>query len=274
MFDFTRQSPPLEPLTSTVADVQRHLARAIAVCNELGRLAATAALERDLAVEDAAVRADIENTRDEPWNPTTSDGARASLSEASMAWRPRPTGVFDDAWCGKVYDGLMAYLSDWADEHRRGANEGTVAKMHIAARDLIAYALHLRQHGERAPGGNETWADFDRKAEDFLRRTPVVAWRGFACPAGQPARIDLDHDNVLRHDDGSFCNHHAAEAHQASRGDAVAEWLRQRRERYYDFSGKRTGSWYALDDLLNDYRDHADTGTPLTEPVQGPHPEA
>ncbi len=34
---------------------------------------------------------------------------------------------------------------------------------------LVEYALHLRQHGERAPGGNETWAQFDRDAEAFLR---------------------------------------------------------------------------------------------------------
>ena len=37
------------------------------------------------------------------------------------------------------------------------------------ARRLLEYALHLRQHGENAPGGTETWAEFDRKAEHFLR---------------------------------------------------------------------------------------------------------
>jgi L-lactate utilization protein LutB len=35
---------------------------------------------------------------------------------------------------------------------------------------LLEYALHLRMHGENAPGGNETWAQFDRDAEAFLRR--------------------------------------------------------------------------------------------------------
>lgn len=35
---------------------------------------------------------------------------------------------------------------------------------------LLAYALHLRMHGERAPGGNETWSQFDRDAEAYLRR--------------------------------------------------------------------------------------------------------
>jgi hypothetical protein len=35
--------------------------------------------------------------------------------------------------------------------------------------DLVKYALHLRMHGERAPGGDETWGEFDRRAEEFLR---------------------------------------------------------------------------------------------------------
>jgi broad specificity phosphatase PhoE len=39
----------------------------------------------------------------------------------------------------------------------------------IEALQLLEYALHLRVHGERAPGGNETWAEFDRRCEAFLR---------------------------------------------------------------------------------------------------------
>lgn len=40
------------------------------------------------------------------------------------------------------------------------------------ARELLEYALHLRMYGERAPGGNETWAEFDERCETFLRRLP------------------------------------------------------------------------------------------------------
>jgi hypothetical protein len=36
-------------------------------------------------------------------------------------------------------------------------------------RRLLEYALHLRQYGECAPGGNETWAEFDRRTEAYLR---------------------------------------------------------------------------------------------------------
>ena len=36
-------------------------------------------------------------------------------------------------------------------------------------RRLLAEALHLRMFGEHAPGGAETWAMWDRAAEDYLR---------------------------------------------------------------------------------------------------------
>ena len=50
---------------------------------------------------------------------------------------------------------------------------------------LLEAALYLRQNGERAPGGNETWAHWERRTEAFLRTDgagsgahPSVAIRG------------------------------------------------------------------------------------------------
>jgi len=37
------------------------------------------------------------------------------------------------------------------------------------ARRLLEYAMQLRMYGERAPGGDETWRQFDQSAEHFLR---------------------------------------------------------------------------------------------------------
>lgn len=34
---------------------------------------------------------------------------------------------------------------------------------------LLRYALQLRMYGERAPGGNETWKEFDQRCEALLR---------------------------------------------------------------------------------------------------------
>lgn len=55
------------------------------------------------------------------------------------------------------------------------------------------------------------------------------------------------------------------------RGDAVEAWIKARRDEYAG-SADQPSRW-ALDDLLDDYREHADTGTPLGEEVRGPHAE-
>lgn len=34
---------------------------------------------------------------------------------------------------------------------------------------LLVEALHLRMHGEFAPGGSENWHDWEGRAEGFLR---------------------------------------------------------------------------------------------------------
>lgn len=54
------------------------------------------------------------------------------------------------------------------------------------------------------------------------------------------------------------------------RGDAVAEWIKRARDEHGHESGDLP-AWRILDELLNDYRLRADTGTPLDQDVQGPH---
>lgn len=34
---------------------------------------------------------------------------------------------------------------------------------------LLEYAMHLRMYGEKAPGGNENWRDWDFITEEYLR---------------------------------------------------------------------------------------------------------
>lgn len=50
------------------------------------------------------------------------------------------------------------------------------------------------------------------------------------------------------------------------RGDHVEAWLRDQRDRHTD-GFTRDPEWEALDDVLDLYRLHADTGTPLGEHV-------
>lgn len=51
-----------------------------------------------------------------------------------------------------------------------------------------------------------------------------------------------------------------------ARGDAVEQWLRTQRDQFEDRYG-RAPAWYTVDAVLDAYRLHADTGTPLTEHV-------
>ncbi len=52
----------------------------------------------------------------------------------------------------------------------------------------------------------------------------------------------------------------------------VEAWLKARRDKTYSH-GCRTQAWYEFDAALDDLREHMHTGTPLTEPVRGPHHE-
>lgn len=51
------------------------------------------------------------------------------------------------------------------------------------------------------------------------------------------------------------------------RGDEVEAWIKRRRD---EFDHVSTG-WIIHDEMLDDYREHADTGTPLDQEVQGPN---
>jgi hypothetical protein len=55
------------------------------------------------------------------------------------------------------------------------------------------------------------------------------------------------------------------------RDDEVAAWIERHRDEYRRDGGGRQAD--ALDALLDEYREHADTGTPLYGKVQGPHDE-
>ncbi len=65
---------------------------------------------------------------------------------------------------------------------------------------------------------------------------------------------------------GPGCPHDGPARHQAMRGDDVEAWLKHwRHEREDDLYPY---AWTAIDSLLDDYRAHADTGTPLDAAVR------
>lgn len=55
-------------------------------------------------------------------------------------------------------------------ERLRQMSRNELGQSLVQAIKLLNYAFHLRVHGENAPGGSETWAQFDRNAETFLRK--------------------------------------------------------------------------------------------------------
>jgi hypothetical protein len=83
--------------------------------------------------------------------------------------------------------------------------------------------------------------------------------------------IDLNEDlGAVRHQIDSYLKHRPDTLpHVPHRGDDVAEWVKRRRDEYAQH-GASSDEWTALDDLLDDYRLHADTGTPLSEDVPTP----
>lgn len=164
---------------------------------------------------------------------------------------------------GPVIDPFV--IDKQADKYRKGSRKlealavhygVELTDAHTADADALAAVQVAVAIAERYPqlqvdaallhGWQIDWAE--RQAEDFQaykRRTDPTAvidgsWP--LTPYREPAPVP----------------------HQPTRGDAVEAWLKQQRDRHLDNFG-RNPTWYALDDLLDAYRLHADNATPLGE---------
>src|SRR3954471_5116425 len=58
---------------------------------------------------------------------------------------------------------------------------------------------------------------------------------------------------------------YVTERQRPQRGSDVEAWIKRYRETYRDSIGQTTGAWWAIDGLLDDYQDHADSSTPLDQ---------
>lgn len=113
----------------------------------------------------------------------------ASCPAATGEARP-PCSDFPDGShrCGEVRGHVSPNVADHAHActcgHRWTSLDGSMADLYALiersiermtsgdAVNLLRYAMHLRMYGENAPGGTETWVEFDRRAEAFLRAHP------------------------------------------------------------------------------------------------------
>lgn len=53
----------------------------------------------------------------------------------------------------------------------------------------------------------------------------------------------------------------------------IEAWIKRRRDQHLDAAGLPTNAWGTLNDLLDNFRDHVVTGTPLDREVARPHGE-
>jgi hypothetical protein len=70
----------------------------------------------------------------------------------------------------RVLGAALGYAPHGTGEHTLVTLAEEAAQALADARRLVHAALHLRQFGERAPGGRETWAEWDRTADAWSRR--------------------------------------------------------------------------------------------------------
>lgn len=131
-----------------IADEQELLANAIDAVNRLGAAMAAATIQRNLAAQAAAEAVDVAAWGTPPtvgaWYPNPGIDSRISLGEAvgqalgsaAMCWRDPETGqrttgalIYDSGEAVRVFEGIVAWLDDWAHEQAKQANERTAAKL-------------------------------------------------------------------------------------------------------------------------------------------------
>lgn len=93
--------------------------------------------------------------------------------ESLRAWAPRNgyRGQLSRREGGRILQVRMLPKDAPGDAggRLRGMSRQDLGIGMMTAVRLVEYAIHLRLYGERAPGGSETWQEFDRRAEKFLR---------------------------------------------------------------------------------------------------------
>lgn len=65
-------------------------------------------------------------------------------------------------------------------------------RRYMEAIRLLRLALHLRMYGENAPGGNETWRQFDSECETYLRSIDADIF-SIECPNCESNKLSLGH---------------------------------------------------------------------------------
>lgn len=192
------------------------------------------------------------------WEMDPNPPKRGPMDIPTFAASPAPAWTVEKlhALWGQVY---AATRRDWLNE--QAARQELVARLRAAVFDVadragidspahqsIRYALTGR--GPGAP--SELALAAVMRADEDAREQEAGCLPGVGCPECKP---DVTADNR-----GEL---------MPRRDDAVAAWLKSKRDEYEPGDP----GYFTLDGVLDDYRLHADTGAPLSTPTDelGPH---
>lgn len=153
---------------------------------------------------------------------------------------------------------------------------GQIIRALTSSIDALTLALHAKRGGPVERYDNPATGDADDGA--FLARLGVDGGL-WAQELGKATGLDSTPGGLLH---GWVCNMIEA-GRSAGYGEARREtpaltlesietWLKKWREEYRDPDGQKRNPWYTVDGMLDDFRLHMQTGTPLDQPAaDGPH---
>lgn len=145
--------------------------------------------------------------------------------------------------------------------YESGARTPDVTRLRRWAREL---GVTIRASEDPAHCGCRLYAPANLCAAAECICDPVCAAAG-DCECGH---ADYQHDQL---DGRCLVEAVSTTEHRPERGSNVEAWIKHYRDQHRATDGTLTGAWHAVDGLLDDYREHADTGTPLSLTVDGPH---
>ncbi len=180
------------------------------------------------------------------------DAAKAVLDRALKLYSPPRHNVEEalDA-AAAVYD------ADHDATVKRLMDESLLLGMTVGPDGLTLKATMARELAMRLVGAAKQFLDENPGAENYIEQEVVDRDSGdryvviFVKPGGRSP-------HELRR---------AAEARLVRQQLEVEAWLERHRDQWLD-GGERTGSWWVVDGLLDDLREHVATGVPLSRPTK------
>lgn len=187
------------------------------------------------------------------WGVDTAAGKRilgaADLIDPTSAAAPAVSSVVGQTTRDRIADVAKPFFMNFSDEEAAKVNAGELAD---------ALAAVLPPPADRAAVLREEAALIRAHCPDHLDSNSAEgSWISCHCDVADD--MERRADEVRQPDTKT----------RPARGDAFEAWLKAQRDEY---EVRSSPQWHALDEVLDTYRLHADTGTPLDQHAcDGPH---